>query len=349
LVGGRTAEELAELAGRLSPAQLARLARQARRKSRQEADALHRRRRVSAQRDEAASSLRLEGVLFDDDAATVAAALDAYLGRCHHNPETGRYDPVEMRHADAIVAMATSYLSATGGRDPRPTVVVHADARVLSGAEGWAETTGWTPMAAESVRRLACFCKLNVVAEGPDGTPVGVGRAQRLAPDWLADLVRHRDGGCRLCGSTMFTQIHHIVPWEWPYLGRTDLNSMCEQCNPDHHRMHEGGWRIEGDPDAELRFISPTGLVVTSYPAGWPGAPDRRPVQGPRPMPAATPAPTLAGDESTASAGSVPPPEGSVPPTPAEGSRVEGRRTRANGPPGSGSGPPDEPRLFDDS
>ena len=253
---------------------------------------MHRRRRMSVQRDEAASSLRVEGVFFDDDAATLAAAIDAYLGRCTHNPETGRYDPLEIRHADAIVEMARSYLSATGGRDPRPTVVVHADARVLSGEEGWAETTGWTALAAESVRRLACFCKLNVVAEGPDAVPVGVGREQRLAPDWLADLVRHRDGGCRFCGSRLFTEIHHIVPWEWPYLGRTDLDTMCELCSRDHHLTHEGGWRIEGDVNGELRFISPTGLVLTSYPAGWAGAPDRRAVQGPRPMPPAPPTPT---------------------------------------------------------
>jgi hypothetical protein len=387
--GGHSAEELAALAGRLSPAQLARAARRARRKAREEADRLHRRRRLSARRDEASGGLWLEGVLFDDDAATVAAAIDASLARGATNPETGRYDPSEIRHADALVEMARAYLGATGGRDPRPTVVVHTDARVLSGAEGWAETTGGTPVAAETVRRLACFCKLNVVAEGPDATPVGVGRAQRLAPDWLAELVRHRDGGCRLCGSTTFIQIHHVVPWEWPHLGRTDLNNLAAQCSRDHHLVHEGGWRVEGDANAELRYISPTGLVIRSYPTGWPGAPERTPEPQARPMPAAPPEP-----QARPMPAAPPAPAGSAGEGrrstgvatgganggangagPADGSAGEGPRTgtaKGNatgaGPPGgsagegrprrrrvdaaasgSASGPPDEPRLFDDS
>ena len=232
--------------------------------------------------------------------------------------------------------MARSYLSATGGRDPRPTVVVHADARVLSGEEGWAETTGWTALAAESVRRLACFCKLNVVAEGPDAVPVGVGREQRLAPDWLADLVRHRDGGCRFCGSRLFTEIHHIVPWEWPYLGRTDLDTMCELCSRDHHLTHEGGWRIEGDVNGELRFISPTGLVLRSYPAGWAGAPDRRAVQGPRPMPPAPPTPTHGHPQPTPSSTPAGPADTGGPATRRRGEGVARRRAERLSPADTG-------------
>ena len=286
--------------------------------------------------------------------------------------------------------MAKSYLSATGGRDPRPTVVVHADARVLSGADGWAETTGWTPMAAETVRRLACFCKLNVVADGPDGTPVGVGRAQRLAPDWLADLVRHRDGGLPAVRiEDVPPRSTTSCPGNGPIWGAPTWTTSSPSAPTTITVVHEGGWRIEGDPNAELRFISPTGLVVTSYPAGWPDAPDRQPVQGPRPMPPAPPTPTHShpqptpsnigptpaeptrgerrngspGDERNGSVlptpaggsrrdrpkGSRDGPQGPVPPTPAERSRGEGRQGRANGPPGSAPGPFDEPRLFDDS
>ncbi len=257
-------DDLLALAGRLSPTQLSRMARRARRKSAQEADRLHRRRRVNARRDEQSGGVWLDGVLFDDDAATFTAAVDAYLAATGTNPATGHYDPLEVRVADAVLDMARAYLGAKGG-DPRPTVVVHADARILLGEDGWAETTGWTALSAETVRRLACFCKLGMIADGPDGAPIGVGRARRIAPPWVAENVRHRDGGCRMCGRPLFTQIHHIIPWDAG--GRTDINALCELCYEHHHLVHEGGWRIEGNPDGELRFISPTGRTITSYPA----------------------------------------------------------------------------------
>ena len=188
-------------------------------------------------------------------------------------------------------------------------------------------------MAAETVRRLACFCKLNVVADGPDGTPVGVGRAQRLAPDWLADLVRHRDGGLPA------VRIEDVPP-DPPHralgmalFGAHRPGQPHRQVHQRPSPVHEGGWRIEGDPNAELRFISPTGLIVTSYPAGWPDAPDRQPVQGPRPMPPAPPTPTHSHPQPTPS---------NIGPTPAEpttrrtAKRVARRRAERLGPADTG-------------
>jgi hypothetical protein len=264
---GRSDDDLVRLAGAMTAAQLAQLARHARRRSREEADRAHQQRRLRVSRDQASGRITLDGALFGDAAETVWSALDAYLDTCKLNPTTGRYDPTDMRLADGLVAMATAYLSNARGRDPRPTVVAHVDARVLLGEDGWAETTGWSPLSAETVRRLACFCKLNVVADGPDGTPVGVGRARRLAPDWLADLVRHRDGGCRIpgCERRMFTQIHHIRGWD-AKRGRTDLAELIEACTQHHHLFHDGGWTIEGDANGELTFTSPLGVVLRSLP-----------------------------------------------------------------------------------
>jgi len=280
---GPTDEALMDLAGQCSAAQLARLARRARRRARAEADAAHHRRHLRAHLDTPRGCLALEGVLDGDGAATFWSAATAYLATCTPDPDTGRYAPTDQRLADAVVAMAAAYLGSAGGRGPRPTVVVHADARVLAGDDGWAETTGWSPVAADTVRRLACFCKLTVVAEGPDGAPVGVGRQQRIAPDWLADLVRHRDGGCRFpaCGRRRFTQIHHVVEWD-AGAGRTDLPNLIEICLEHHHLLHEGRWRAAGDPEGELRFTSPTGVVLRS----WAARPD------PDPAPAGAPPPT---------------------------------------------------------
>jgi len=62
---------------------------------------------------EARLSIR-NGALFDDDAAVFMAAVDDYLSRCGINPETGQRDPLGMRYADALRAMADAYPSANG-------------------------------------------------------------------------------------------------------------------------------------------------------------------------------------------------------------------------------------------
>jgi hypothetical protein len=38
-------------------------------------------------------------------------------------------------------------------------------------------------------------------------------------------------------------------------------------CGYHHRKLHEGGWRIEGDPGDELSFVNPFGRVLSTPPA----------------------------------------------------------------------------------
>jgi hypothetical protein len=126
---------------------LSRMARRVRRKSAQDADRLHPRRRL--QRPPGRPSRR-----------RLARRRPVRRRRRHlhlrrrrlpdqrpHHPATGHSYAFDTRVADAVLDMARAYLAAKGGRDPRPTVVVHTDARVLFGDDGWAETTGSSALA----------------------------------------------------------------------------------------------------------------------------------------------------------------------------------------------------------
>jgi hypothetical protein len=37
-------------------------------------------------------------------------------------------------------------------------------------------------------------------------------------------------------------------------------------CGYHHRVVHEGGWRIEGHPDDELRFVHPGGRALSTRP-----------------------------------------------------------------------------------
>lgn len=282
--GGAGGQNPLDLAGRLSAAQLLAMARGLRRRSEAEVAAAHRRRRARVIDIDGGAGLHLESDLFDDAAAAVRVALDEYVRGLDPDPETGRYEPVEQSYADALAEMALAWLDGREHHSGRPALIVHADAEVLAGGDGWAETP-FGALAAETVRRLSCWCHLTGCEDGPDGDPLRLGRTQRT-PTWqLAEMVRRRDRGCRFpgCRRTRWSHTHHVRWWD-AQKGPTDFENLCMLCRRHHRLVHEGGWRLTGDPCAELTFTSPTGLVLTSWPdqasrsaTGPPGAgsPDR--------------------------------------------------------------------------
>jgi hypothetical protein len=216
---------------------------------------------------EADRCLRLSGRLPAAEGAMVVTAVE----RIAHRAEDRRA-PLRPSHAarcaDALVELACSSVGADA--DPgRPTVVVHVDAEALRcGEEGHASVEGGVPLAAETVRRLACDARMLLVTDGPDGRALGVGRRSRTVPTSLLRVLRHRDTGCRFpgCNRTRWVHAHHRR--HWADGGTTDLDNLVLLCGAHHRFVHEHGLRIEGDPGGELRFFDRRGL---RYGVGPPG------------------------------------------------------------------------------
>jgi hypothetical protein len=180
------------------------------------------------------------------------------------DPVTGLWDPLERRCADALVDLARDDIAENPGPDPS-VVVVHVDSEVVDGtAEGNGSIDG-IPIPVDSVRRLLCDSKVEYSVDGPDGTCVGIGRADRQPPRWLRRRCLKRDGTCRFpgCGRRI-RQVHHIH--HWTDGGVTDTCNLAGLCWEHHRLVHEGGWMIEGNADGELTFISPFGVHRTSRP-----------------------------------------------------------------------------------
>jgi len=198
--------------------------------------------------------------------AVVSRAIDRIAAQVPEMPdEHGR---AEARRADALLALCSGHLAADPDPD-RTTVVIHTRTGDRSSGSTAAAIEGGGVADPSVVERLLCDARIQVVREDATGRTVGIGRMSRVVPPWLGRQVRHRDRGCRFpgCGTTAFTQAHHIRFWRNG--GRTDLDNLVLICSFHHKLVHEYGWWIEGDAEAELRWYRGDG---TRYRAG----PERR-------------------------------------------------------------------------
>ena len=201
---------------------------------------------------------RLRAVLPAAEGAVVARALERIAVGTGPDPQTGLFASGPAQWADALVELASARLGADADPD-RATVVVHVDAADLAAGRGAAELEHAPSIPMELARRLACDCRLEVVAEGAAG-PVGIGRASRTVPGWLLRHLRHRDGGCAFpgCGRRRYLHAHHIR--HWADGGPTDAGNLLLVCLRHHKLLHERGWSIAGSPGGpDLAFFRPDG------------------------------------------------------------------------------------------
>jgi hypothetical protein len=177
-----------------------------------------------------------------------------------------RRNPAQAR-ADALVLLADSALAAgLPGRKAADThqVVVHVDAEVLAdpAAEGRSELEDGSLVAPETARRLACDASIVTMREDGEGNALSVGRRRRTVPPAIRRALANRDRGCRFpgCHHVRFLEAHHIE--HWADGGETKLANLVHLCSFHHRVLHEGGFRIEGAPDGELRFANRHGVIV---------------------------------------------------------------------------------------
>ena len=205
---------------------------------------------------------RFTATLPTDEAMLLEAALKAaradLLSEWHEHEHSTPGEPVPyFGDADALIAIVRSYLS--GGRLHRPGAdryLVHAHLEQHPDATPVLRSH-LGPILPDALRRyLTCDCDLRPVWN-VHGTPLSVGRTQRLVPDRTRRVIEHRDGGCIVpgCGRRSKLDIHHIVHWE--HGGPTDTSNLCCLCHKHHRQHHLGLLGITGNAD------TPGGLLVT--------------------------------------------------------------------------------------
>jgi hypothetical protein len=126
------------------------------------------------------------------------------------------------------------------------------------------------PLHPAQAARVACDAATVAHHLSDQGEPLRLGRKTREWSTAQRRAIAGRDGGrCRFAGCHYtHWDIHHIRPWQDH--GPTDTDNGCCQC-PRHHRMLHHGYRLEGDPNHQLRFYRPDGTYLgATYPATTP-------------------------------------------------------------------------------
>ena len=149
------------------------------------------------------------------------------------------------RMADAAVEVSRFWLDhsasavTSGGEKPHITVTVSYEQLTRSRSD-LPEIDG-TPVATETIRRLACDAGIVRMVLDGDSQPLDVGRRVRTVTPAIRRAIEHRDGGCRWdgCDAPMsWCDAHHVV--HWADGGVTSADNMILLCRLHHTATHEG-------------------------------------------------------------------------------------------------------------
>ena len=177
--------------------------------------------------------------------------------------------------AHGLIALAEAALAAGQHQHPgsdRYTIYAHLELGPTGGDQVALHLGPRLPQHLMALR--TCDATVRPVWEH-DGTPISVGRDQRIVPPRTRRLIEHRHDGCAVPGCTRRhgLDIHHLIHWQ--HGGPTDTANLVALCHTHHRAHHLGHLDITGNAD------QPDGLTFTDRhgrtldPTGRPHIPDR--------------------------------------------------------------------------
>lgn len=180
-------------------------------------------------------------------------------------------EPFGARRADALCRIAEQHLvnapEAVKQAD-RYQVVVHVDAEALreDGQPSRCEIEHGPPLAAQSVKRIACDASLVTVHTDRHGTLLDIGRKRRSVPPPMRRALSFRDRGCRFPGCTQHRVVdaHHVR--HWADGGETSLANLVLLCRHHHRLVHEGGFGVQVRDDGKFLFFDPNEHPIADAP-----------------------------------------------------------------------------------
>ncbi len=172
--------------------------------------------------------------------------------------------------ADAFVALirkATTSSSGRGAGASRPGGAILglyniADLTDRLNATGVnARLVNGTPLAVETIRRLACEAGILTGITDDHGAMLYLGRTTRLATPAQRHALQAMYTGCTNCNADWsWCHVHHIVPWD--HGGPTDLDNLTPLCGARCHTLfHEGRWTMRSPRLGVIEIYTPDGRL----------------------------------------------------------------------------------------
>jgi hypothetical protein len=162
-------------------------------------------------------------------------------------------EPNDHRQAQALIALVNGASESVSDVPARAEIVVHVDLETLKSglhAGGTCRTALGADLPVETVRRLACEAEILPVVLDGRSVPIDVGRSKRLATVHQRRALEAIYPTCAISDCEVIfdhCNVHHIEYWENG--GATDLKNMVPLCSRHHHAAHEGGWKLQLDPE----------------------------------------------------------------------------------------------------
>lgn len=175
----------------------------------------------------------------------------------------------EQLAADALVEVAHNALVGLDVDTPSsrvPEVSVHVDVRsLIYGSGDRCEVADGPVLASETARRLTCDAAVQAIFEA-DGKVLDYGRRRRTVTPRLKRALEQRDKTCRWpgCDRKRFAEAHHIQ--HWAHLGETNPKDLILLCFHHHRLVHEGGYKVIGNPEGVVTFLRPDGRPIPHSP-----------------------------------------------------------------------------------
>jgi len=138
-------------------------------------------------------------------------------------------------------------------KNRRATVFVTATVDQLTGVDDTVITMAdGTSLPASVVEELACGADFIGQIFSTTGELLWQGRKKRLATPAQINGLISRDGGCVQCGAHHDRCIaHHIIPFEAPAKGETNIDGLVFVCDDCHHRLHANNQTIFYDSNTQ--------------------------------------------------------------------------------------------------
>ena len=167
-------------------------------------------------------------------------------------------EPNDHRQAQALIALVNGASESVSDVQARAEIVVHVDLETLQHGlhcGGTCRTALGADLPVETVRRLACEAEILPVVLDGRSVPIDVGRSKRLATVHQRRALEAIHPTCAIPDCEVIfdhCNVHHIDYWEKG--GATDFSNMVPLCSRHHHAAHEGGWKLQLNPETrELR------------------------------------------------------------------------------------------------
>ena len=180
-----------------------------------------------------------------------------------------------------LAAEALGQLVAGGHQQRRPLeadITLIVDDRTAASGElhdhSICETSDGAAVPPASIRRLMCQGRITPVVVDHNGNPFNMGRQIRNANRRQRRALRALYRCCAFDGCDVVferCEIHHILPWDFG--GLTDLENLIPLCARHHHIVHEGGWKLDLEPDRTLTITRSDGQF---HARSRPDIPDHR-------------------------------------------------------------------------